>query len=399
MQYKIYEEFLPDVEKKLKRIEKKCAAYGNPFSYEEVGEEFKEVEDKLTHIKNYYRFVVIDVEGTAKINDYECVAVLEIYPSGNIIRRINREIDIPSRFLHTENICEHCNNKRNRKELYIIHNIITGEFKQVGKDCLMLYTNGLSAEYIAAHMNMITQLEEYDGVIGSSGDYYYNIKEILGYAVEIISKMGYFNVSSDCPTKYLVQEMLRRVNSDEKISAINETLRDNRFHCRFNRSDFYKEETENVVEKIIEYYLNQADDTEFIHNVQVILNNGYTTYKNVGFLTYLPEGYAKYIERETKKAEQALVDEKSEYFGEVGKRYKGQNIYSISVLTSFETQYGTSYIYKIVLETGNILIWKSSNWYDGDKLKDFKKIDFTVKNHTEYKSVQQTQVTRCKLFK
>jgi hypothetical protein len=153
MQYNIYEDYFVDIEKKLKRIGKKCEKHGNPFVFNVVGTEIKEVVDKETKEKRYYKFIVVEVEGTAKINDYECVAVLENHEFGNVIRRINTEIEIPERFLNTDNYCEHCNSKRPRKELYIIHNVKTDEFKQVGSSCLMLYTNGLNAEYVASYIN------------------------------------------------------------------------------------------------------------------------------------------------------------------------------------------------------------------------------------------------------
>jgi hypothetical protein len=67
----------------------------------------------------------------------------------------------------------------------------------------------------------------------------------------------------------------------------------------------------------------------------------------------------------------------------------------MEMLTCFDTQYGCMYIYKIVLDSKDILIWKTSNWVD-DYVK-VKGITFTVKEHTEYKGIQQTEVTRCKL--
>lgn len=398
MRYKIYEEFYEKVEKKLNRIGKKCAKHGNPFTFEIVGDEIVEVENEDGY-KNYYKFIIVEVEGTAKISDYECVAVLEIHKSGNVIRRINNEINIPTKFLHTENICEHCNSKRKRNELYIIHNVVTDEFKQVGSDCLNLYTHGLNAEYVASYIDGITELEEYDGCVGGGGKYYIPVKDIIGYSSEIIDKMGYFNSNSDLPTKRLLVEILLHGSMQKKIANINEMLRSfNFYNVYFDMVDFDKDETSDKVEEIIKYYLSLKADSEFIHNVQVLLKDGYIEWQNIGFLCYLPEGYNKYIQKEIKKAGQKLVDEKSEYFGEIGKRYKDVNVYDIRILTGWDTQFGFTYLYKIVLDNGNVLIWKSTNWYNDEDLLKVKKIDFSVKEHTEYKDMKQTNVTRCKLL-
>lgn len=397
MEYRIYEEFYNDIEKKLNRIGKKCTKHGNPFTFKVVGEEIKEVEDKETKKKTYYKFFIVEVEGTAKINNYECVAVLENHKEGNVIRRINTTIDIPERFLYTDNFCEHCNSRRRRNELYIIHNTETDEFKQVGSNCLMLYTNGLNAEYVAGYIDGITELEEFDGFIGNGGKYYIPVDEVIGYATEIISKMGYFNANSNCPTKYLVMNMLYNDKLEDKVDKINKTLEYNDFVVRFNKDDFYKKDTEKTVEAIIKHYLDLDNDSEFINNVQVLLKDGYIEYKHIGFLAYLPEGYFRYLEKEIERAKQKRIDIKSVHFGEINKRYKDINIYHMKTLTSYETMHGTTYVYKIVLESGNILIWKSSNWFD--KLEEMKKITFTVKAHGEYNGIKQTEVTRCKVNK
>lgn len=160
MMYAIYEDFYPDVEKKLKRVAKKCIKHGNDFTFEVKGEEIREEYDKELDWKKYYKFILVEVDGTAKIDNWECIAVLENHDAGNIIRRINTEIDIPKRFKHTENVCEHCNTRRQRNNLYVIHNIETDEWKQVGGSCLKLYTGGLSMEYVAAYMDGITELEQ-----------------------------------------------------------------------------------------------------------------------------------------------------------------------------------------------------------------------------------------------
>ena len=112
MVYAIYEDFYSDIEKKLKRVAKKCIKHSNGFTFEVKGEEVREKYNKEIGVKEYYKFILVEVEGTAKIDNWECIAVLEIHDSGNIIRRINTEIEVPERFKVSENICEHCNSNR-----------------------------------------------------------------------------------------------------------------------------------------------------------------------------------------------------------------------------------------------------------------------------------------------
>lgn len=391
MMYAIYEDFYPDVEKKLNRVAKKCIKHGNDFTFEVKGEEVREEYNKELDRKEYHKFILIEVNGTAKIDNWECVAVLENHDAGNIIRRINTEINIPERFKNTDNICEHCNTKRQRNNLYVIHNVEKDEWKQVGGSCLKLYTGGLNMEYVAAYMDGITELEEFDGIVGR-GKAYYHVEEVLSYAVEVINKTGYFNAQSALPTKYLVSEIMQN-NLGRAIESINEEFKSMRLDVRMSEHDFNKDDTENTVNQIIDYYKNLDDDSEFIHNVKVMLNEGYALPKNFGFLCYLPAGYAKYIQKEAEKAKKV----ETRYFGEVGKRYKDKVIQDLTLITTWETQWGYTSVYKITLEDGSILTWKTNNGLYLDRNEKFDKISFTVKEHKEYKGEKQTEVTRCKV--
>ena len=410
MEYRIYEEFFEDVQKKLNRISKKCAKNGNPFMFSIIGTEFKDVV--IENEKHTYKFYVIEVEGTAKIDDWECVAVAEIHTTGNVIKNINNDIEIPKRFWTSENVCEHCGTKRTRNNLYIIHNVKTGDFKQVGKNCLMEYTGGLNAEYVVSFIDGITYLEEQDGCVGGGGKIYYDIETVLGYATELINKLGYFN-SNDygVSTKELVGTLLIQSRDlDWKVDDINKTLQRARVKAEVFKSDFDKKETDEKVHNIIEYYMSlDPEKSEFVHNVQLLLADKYITYKNLGYICYLPQGYDKYIQREKEKAERQKVV--SAHYGEVKKRYKNVKATYFEYIYGFETQFGYTYVYKIFLETGEILIWKTSKWKDdliiddqGENWNDTNGTDdwiidaitFTVKEHSEYNGFKQTEITRAK---
>ena len=394
MVYAIYEEFYNDVEKKLNRIARKCSKNGNPFTFEVKGEEIREIEvNPQTKKTEFFKFILVEVEGTAKIDNWECIAVLEVHEVGNIIRRINTEIEVPSRFKTTENLCEHCNSKRQRNNLYIIHNTETDEWKQVGGSCLVQYTNGLNMEYVTAYMDGITELEENDGIIGGSLKPYYDVENVIGRAYEFISKLGYFNAQSSLPTKDLVKEILYGKDYEKSLEWINKQLKF--YDVEISRKDLYKEDTNDMVEKIIEYYNNLDDNSEFNHNIKVMLSEGYVLGKNIGYLCYLPQGYAKHIQMETERVKRAEMSAKSEYFGEVGKRYKDKAISSINLVTLWETQFGLTYVYKIILNDCTVLTWKTGNSLDCEKAME--NITFTVKAHKEYKGEKQTEVTRCKI--
>ena len=415
MTYEIYEGLFEKVEKKLNSISKKCAKYGNPFTFEVVGDKVETGKDEDGNEVSY-KFLIINVEGTARIDDWECVATLENHSEGNIVKKI-ADVEIPHRFWTTDNICEHCGTHRNRKSLYIIHNVKTDEWRQVGKQCLILYTGGLNAEFVTGWYDGIKELEEFDGFFPSGGEIYYEVEDVLAYASELIDKLGYMKAWEDYSlpsTKKYVRELIARndrMTLEDRIARINYNLKENRYDERVLKSDFNKEETAEKVEKIIDYYLNLYEtkrDNEFINNMGVILKDGYVTYDNIGYLCYLPQGYNKHIADEKARAAQKKANAVSKHFGEEKKRYKDIEAITFDCLYSFDNQFGGGYAYRIILKSGEILIWKTAKHQiemiseqmkiDWDEVKlemyTIDTITFTVKKHTEYKGTPQTEITR-----
>lgn len=400
MLYAIHEGNYPTLEKKLNRIARKCAKLGNSFTFERKGEEVREHKKHLdSDMVEYHKFILVEVEGTAKVDNWEFVATLDIREGGNVIRRCNNDIEVPEHFRNSANVCEHCNTKRQRHNLYLIRNTETGEFKQVGGNCLALYTHGLDAEYVASWLDGIEELEKYDGKYCYMKDYLnYSISEVLAYANAIVEKMGYFNADSVLSTKSLVLTMLRRdmfANTLEKrVCLVNDELKACRFDVRFTTDDFLAAlSNDDSVHEIIDYYKSCEGNNEFMHNVKTILANDYCKFNDLGYLCYLPVGYAKHQQREIEHAQRQKESVNSNYFGEVGKRYRDVSVIRADKVTSWLNDYGVVHMYRIIIE-GAILIWKTSKYYDGD---DFHNITFTVKEHKDYNEQKQTVVTRCKV--
>lgn len=157
MEYAIYEGNMERLEKKLTRIFNKCKAYGCDFHYQQTGEVFKELKDENGKTYNA-RFVLVEAEGTAVINDWEFIAEVDHTEKGNIITGVG--VEVPERYYISKPVCEHCNSNRYRKNTYIVRNKTTGEFKQVGKSCLKDFTHGMSAEAVTQYMSLFDTLIE-----------------------------------------------------------------------------------------------------------------------------------------------------------------------------------------------------------------------------------------------
>lgn len=397
MEYLIAESKFEAVSKKINSIKNKCEKLGLPFKFKVLGEEFVNInDDKFDKYACYRKFIRIDVEGRAYISDYEAIAVASCTLNGNIIRKINHEAEVPERYYNSGCICEHCNSNRVRKEVLIIRNVNTGEYKQVGKACCKLYTGNLDAEWIAMLGTFYDMLEEEerDGMCCRHvGEIYYPLKDVVEASYAIIRKVGYFNSNTELPTKILLASYLR-----EGYTEVNKVLKRNNINIEFDGKDF--DDTEEYAENVIQYYTNIKADNDFMRNVSIIIKNGYVSPKELGYICYLPCGYMREVENEEKKrvaAEKRAKSDELGYFGEVGKRYKNEKVSTVEEVAYYATQFGIVTIYRICLESGYELTWKTTSIpHELEDDSEVNTVTFTVKEHEEYKGHKQTLVTRCK---
>lgn len=191
MKFDIFEGNIEQLRGKMKKMEKKCVKYGNPFHYKEEGEKFKTIEVTGTNDqkgKQVLRYIVVDVSGSPIINNWKFIASCTHTAYGNIFGKACWDVEIPKRYYHSDCVCEHCNSRRIRKETYIIKNEETGEFKQVGKSCLKDYTNGMSSEMVAAYISLYDEVISYEAPpIGyEHKKRYAELREALLYIAETI---------------------------------------------------------------------------------------------------------------------------------------------------------------------------------------------------------------------
>lgn len=382
MQYSIFEDNMPRLERKLIAIKKKCAKYSLPFAYSVIGEEFKthtSMDSDETH-KQTLRYVVIDVSGTAIVNDWKFIASIEHTNDGNIIKCVDDSVVVPQKYYNTRGYCEHCGTNRRRRYTSLVMNVKTGEFKQLGKSCVTEYTHGLSAEYIANYISLFDELIVGHSVQGTGYERYLDVKEFLQYVVECVNCWGFFKSDAQYSTKRRAWNYMVEHGEQYKLEM------------KASGFKVDREGNKQIVEDALVWLENQLDNA-YIHDLKVIVKNQYVKYANLGILASLIPVYQK--EMGKKQAEQ--LEQPSRHIGEIGQRIN-IDIKRISVLTSWGTSYDgynvtETKVYKIIDLNDNVFIWKTSSCVmDGET-----HLTGTVKEHSEYKGVKQTVLTRCKV--
>jgi hypothetical protein len=402
-QYTIHEGNMDRLTKKLTRISNKCSKFGCSFSFAEVGEEFREVKNERGE-KETLRFVLVEVEGVARLNGWRFVASVEHTKGGNIINRADYGVEVPEKFYTSDSVCEHCNTNRTRRDTYVVMNEETGEFKQVGKSCLADFTGGLSASNIASYYSYFEELVQGE-VVGSSGGYskYYDKIEMLHFFAETIRHFGFVKRSADedgyrpsYPTADRAFNYYSVVYGEWMLPQEKKDAKEEMEHVNFNENS---DEAVSDTNAALAWLAEQDASNNYIHNLKTVCGLEYVSGKHFGILASLFATWKRETPKEEERREwQAKIAQQqktSNHVGDIGERLT-ITIVSMECVTSWETEWGITRLYKMVDTSGNVLIWKSSKWIDLETAEP-SKITGTIKDHTEFNGLKQTELTRCKV--
>lgn len=392
-QFAILEANMGRLEKKLTTIQNKCKKFGCFFSYNKVGEEFRTLKNEKG-IEYQAKFILIEAEGKAVINDWVFVASVEHTEKGNIVNSTGCGIEVPERYYTSDSVCEHCNSNRARKDTYIVMNQVTGEFKQVGKSCLKDFTQGMDAAMVSKYYSFFDELIKGEAPDGCGYiEPYYDCKEILSYAYECIKHFGYvknggFEKSTlDRAFDYwCVNHGFTKWIPEDVVMEYKKQMK----NINFNPES---DSTIKAVENAIAWVAEQEASNNYMHNLKVVCGSEYVSAKNAGIAVSLFPTWNKDLEYQKKQEAKRNADAASEHVGEIGQRITFK-IASATCLTSWETEWGTTALYKIVDYSGNVFTWKTSVFPDFDKAET---ITGTIKAHNEFRDCKQTELTRCKV--
>lgn len=421
--YTIYADALDATRAALDKLAKKAKRYGVPFSYT-VGDERPETVrvwardevNRVEYVKDSYTVaavdITIDADGLVKKDGWTVCAHIEHGNIGNIVTGLNGESVNPDWF-HVSAHCDHCNSNRFRKVTYVCRHE-SGEVKQVGSACLKDYTGINPAVALMA--------SEVRDILPTVGDcapedwertphaIMYGVETVIALAVDEIERHGYRKSEEPNSTKSRVMIALkeRKMPSETgavKAAAVVEWLKGLSEIDRkatewykgtaayFNESELYDDYDGG--EKC-PYELDSRLNLE--RNCFPLAVSGYACARHIGLLAYMPLAYDRYMERkareEKREADRKAQAAASGYVGEIKERLTIQTA-TAALITSWETDYGVTYLYKFTDAAGNVFIWKASNRQD---LTDCMTLKGTVKEHNERDGVKQTILTRCKLI-
>jgi hypothetical protein len=396
--FEIPEGNMPLLEEKIKKLAKRAKKLGSePVSIEVVGErlyKYEEMENGVK-VKKAIKYIQVIAKGEApSFNGWSLVGRIQhIHHEDLSVMLSAPGWEIPKEYRDASWKCDHCKTKRLRKDTFIVHHDDEG-YKQVGRTCIADFLGHKDpkhvtrmAEYVMTFHGLVRDAEgpEWAGGIRVEYDYLMDFLPLVALCIDVdgwvSKKMAREEGDHLVPTADRACQLMfppppsskSRREWEEKIAMLTDKHRETAVDSVKWASD-----------------LGGGEDlNDYLYNLWVLAESGLITSSTMGIAASMVSSYLRTIEREATKA----IETSSEYFGDVKQRLD----LTVEVVAEYflgETQYGSMFLIKMKTEEGNIAIWKTGprDWEIGSTYK----IKATVKDHSEFRGVKQTVLTRCK---
>lgn len=304
---------------------------------------------------------------------------------------------VPARYFSSNPCaCDYCKTNRQRNKTYLVVNRETGEWKQLGKECLRLFVTGIDVDAIATFESFIKEAE----CAANPGDeFFYNkrfkfvkVADALALAYAVYSERGYLATrdsvgnSNDLCNKNIVQRKLtQQYGCDSDFLNITNSTR-GKIDAMIFKSNI------NAVKDAIGD-IEQLPDDPYYSNLKAIVANEYIPLNKLGLLVSIPKAIDRYEKEKRRQEEKEKLAAESNYLGSVGEKIS-VNFASGREVACCETQFGLLHIYEFKDTNGNVVVWKSSSSKD---IPGSGTVTGTVKAHEEYNGIKQTIILRAKI--
>lgn len=308
---------------------------------------------------------------------------------------------VPSKYFTADSCaCDYCKTNRKRNKTYLVVNQETGEWKQLGKECLKLFVTGIDVDAIATFESFIKEAEDF---ANPSDEFFYNrrfkfvkVADALALAVALYCDKGYVATrdavgdANDFCNKNIVQRKLSRLYGyDSDFLNITNSARVEIDKININTDTPIAK----IAVKIVLESVKELPDDTYYNNLKAIVSNEYIPLNKLGLLVSIPKAIDRYKEEKKMQEEKEKLAKSSNYLGEVGEKIS-VNFVSGREIACCETQFGLLHIYEFKDANGNTVVWKSSSSKD---IPESGVVTGTVKTHEEYDGIKQTVILRAKI--
>lgn len=393
--------------KQLLRLNKKANTFGLPaikvlketqVLYERVSEHIGRSDAVISYLQplkpgkhpaHPVRLLRLEIHyPEIKLGNWQVVGKLESMEGGNLQFHVTEgkaDAQAIAAYAAKPTTCEHCNTNRRRKDVFILRDLDTQAYKQVGGSCLLDFTGiDPSRALFLAKMWEVFRAEEDEllDFLRSGRSNAVGTREFLADVSFLAQTQGF--VSS---TK--AREIGIPATYDDAIGLTRQLERDTVLNGRYWKT---REMHLAVADAIRDWAKQLPLENSFNANVQLLLQRDSIELnpKHLAFAAASWAAYSKALHLNEARA-------KSVHIGEPGQKLLRTLTFRRAI--PLDSVYGVSYLILMKDEDGNAVTWKTRacpTWMlDADHEVRFN-ASFKVKQHDTYKGTCQTAVSHLK---
>jgi hypothetical protein len=394
---------LGEARKLLDKLCRKAVRFGNPDIRYTVGPVFstqetrRRFDGRLQTVRGPDR-VTLTIEGAApQVGPFEFLAKVEHDPAGNVLDIVpGRTVD--RRFRSTPSSCEHCQTKRARKDTFVLRNRETGAEVQVGRSCLKDYLGYESPAGLTAKFAFFRELRELDeDSWGGSGHWgsMCPVDESVALTIAAIRLWSWCSkgmAQVDERLKPTAQYVSTVLNPPPWIykKGHEDDLADMKMLAAQVRPDDW-----DTAQTILAWVASGAAGSgDYGYNLLTVCARGVVEERRLGLVCSAVQAHDRAMEREVRLTADRATALKSSWVGAEKTRLKNVPVTQTDARVVGGNDWGETVLVKFVDDDGNIYSWftgAGTGLHNGDRAM----LTGTVKRHTEYKGVKETQLSRC----
>jgi hypothetical protein len=352
----------------------------------------------------------VEVTGQSPaLNGWAFVAVLEPLQledgtAENFVQAIPG-LECPAEFRSAVGRCDHCRAARRRNQTFVVRNE-SGEHKCVGRQCLKDFLGyhadphalAVAAE-LMAELGMLCGCSEDEDWLGEGGGGWrhgetWDLSGFLSLTECRIRLFGWLSRG-----KAFEQNARGEATADHVIYMLTPPGNDaesRRRYDAFNAKHVIIDADRVKAAAALEWAKGldaaELEASDYLRNVNLVARVGAASKKTAGVAASIMVAYAKAMEREVKRQQNAARPE-SNHVGEVGSRIECLEVTCERVIRR-EGMYGLTGIHKMHDAAGNDLVWFASGSAGFLAEGETVKVKATVKEHGEFQGRKQTVLSR-----
>lgn len=358
------------------------------------------------------------VGSSPTIPGHSFVATLEHLDGGTIQRRTpffrDDEIVLPESI--DPKRCDHCHVRRKRMRTYLVADWDRGEFRVVGNECLKSYLGDHRAEHAMWHLSHANSLEdlirEFAPTPGASR--YVVVEEWMPLVAAAMRLQD-----GQYITRAQAEDNARKISGPTACST-NSLAREIGLYVRALAAapagttvqkprdvELGTDEDRQLASLALEWMRNipETEQREYLRGLRVAARSTVVDTKAANLLGSGIAAYQRNGAREQYKKAEREAGATSDFLAAPGKRI---TFTATVVLTkNLDSNWGTTYMYKMRDDAGNLVVWFASNLVGDTVDGAFQKVvagdkvtlKATVKKHDVYNGTKQTVITRGSLVK